>query len=138
MNKEALNWWFAVFGAIFSYLVGGWDNIIQVLALFIILDIVTGVSSGAKENKISSKKGYKGFFKKCGIFVVVIVAHKLDEITNMSEPLFRTMSIYFYIANESTSILENLAKMGVKIPNFIIKKLEVMQKETNEGGKKNE
>lgn len=41
------------------------------------------------------------------------------------------MAIFFYISNEGLSILENLAWLGVKIPGFLTRALEQVNKLQN-------
>ncbi|MEG6523325.1 phage holin family protein [Desulfotomaculum sp. 1211_IL3151] len=51
----------------------------------------------------------------------------LDKTTGLEDPLLRTMTIWFYIANEGLSTLENLGKIGVPLPSSLVKSLEKLQ-----------
>ncbi|MCT4583383.1 MAG: phage holin family protein [Peptostreptococcaceae bacterium] len=114
----------ALFGTIGSILVGSWDSNIQILFLFLITDYISGIMKGIKEKNISSQTGFKGILKKIAIFMVIIVAHQLDIISNLENPMFKTMTIYFYIGNEGISIIENLSVLGVAFPKFIEERLK--------------
>lgn len=114
----------ALLGTIGSILVGSWDSNIQILFLFLLTDYISGIMKGIKEKNISSQLGFKGILKKIAIFMVIIVAHQLDIISNLENPMFKTMTIYFYIGNEGISIIENLSALGVVFPKFIEERLK--------------
>ena len=53
------------------------------------------------------KIGYKGFIRKAGIMIVVIIANLLDLLVTGGMPVFRSMAVYFYIGLEGLSIRES-------------------------------
>lgn len=112
---------FSVAATLATWLFGGWDVSLQILVTFMTLDFITGVLYGFYSGELSSRRGYKGLFKKCGIMFVIIIANLLDVLTGMM--LFRIPVVYFFIAIEGISILENLGKMGVPIPAILLDKL---------------
>ena len=113
-------------GAAISYFYGGWSALLQVLLAFVIIDYVTGVLASAMEGKLSSAIGAKGIAKKVLIFVIVAVAHLVD--TSLGEAhVFRDATIFFYLANELLSILENAGRVGLPIPPMISKAVQVLQ-----------
>jgi toxin secretion/phage lysis holin len=61
--------------------------------------------------------------------VMLVMAVFLDRLINDGQWIVRSLVTYFYIANEGISILENIAKMGVPIPNRISDILEQLKKE---------
>jgi toxin secretion/phage lysis holin len=67
---------------------------------------------------------------------VIIIANLLDTLTG--QDLFRMAIVYFFIATEGISILENLAKMGVPVPKILLDKLKQVQGETEEVDMKKE
>jgi toxin secretion/phage lysis holin len=116
----------AASGATISYFYGGWSALLQVLLAFVIIDYVTGVLASAMEGKLSSAIGAKGIAKKVLIFVIVAVAHLVD--TSLGEAhVFRDATIFFYLANELLSILENAGRVGLPIPPMISKAVQVLQ-----------
>lgn len=118
----------------FTALLGGWDTALEVFITMVVIDIVTGSLKGFfAEKKFSSKRMRKGFVTKLGYFIVIIVCQALDSLLPDGMPLLRTMAIYFYIAVETTSLLENLAQLGVPIPRAILDRLDVF---TGKGGNK--
>lgn len=112
---------FSITGSWFLFLIGGWQMLLTVLIVFMIIDIMTGLIKAVIEKKLSSKLGYKGFLKKATIMLVIILANWLDMLTVSDIPVFKTTAIYFYIGMEGLSILENLHYIGVPIPKIISK-----------------
>lgn len=110
---------FSIVLTIITWLVGGFDMAIKVLCLFITIDYITGVIKAYINKTLSSKVGYLGIIKKSGIFFMIFLACGIDRIVSKDVFIFRTMIIYFYIANEGLSILENIKAMGVQVPGFI-------------------
>lgn len=100
---------------------------ITVLFVFLFLDYLTGVLVAVMEKKVNSAVGIKGIFNKVGIILCVIFCKMIDllKIEGLS-PLVPFVS-FFFILNESFSILENLNKLNVPIPSFLISILESIQ-----------
>jgi toxin secretion/phage lysis holin len=102
-------------GTLLTWLFGGWEKGLQILIVFMILDYVMGLMCGYKSKSLSSKIGFKGLKKKFTILIILILAVLLDRLLGQ-EWIFRTLVIYFYVAMEGISILENAAKLDVPIP----------------------
>lgn len=100
----------AVLGGWIGYALGGFDLAIVWLFVFTIIDYITGNIAVIKQGKWLSRQAYKGVFKKIFIFVMVAIAHGVDESLNVD--FVRTACIFAYIVNEVGSILENVDKMG--------------------------
>jgi toxin secretion/phage lysis holin len=110
---------FSAIGTTITAWLGGWDMLIQMLVFFIVLDYITGILSGIKNKNLSSDVMYWGGIRKGITLVVIMIAVMFDIMLNNSEPVFRTIAIYFYIGREGLSIIENMAKLGVPLPSFI-------------------
>ncbi|HBI7033930.1 Holin family protein [Clostridium perfringens] len=106
-------------GTGFTWLFGAWDTPLVVLIVFMVLDYITGLTRGYLNKELSSSVGLKGIARKAIIFIVLIVAVMLDRLLNTGNWVFRTVSCYFYIANEGISLLENAASLGVPIPEKV-------------------
>lgn len=104
-----------VLGAMIGLVFGNWDALLGVLMAFVIADYITGLLAGGSTVGLSSKVGFKGIAKKVVIFVIVAVAHGIDILLG-DKNMFRDATIFFYLANEVISILENAAKMEVLVP----------------------
>ncbi len=131
-HKTIFNGIIATVGTVLTYLIGGWNASLKILAVFIISDYLTGIMNGFVNKKLSSSVGFNGLLRKAAIFFVIIIANQLDLAVNNDNNLFRTMACYFYIANEGISITENLAMLGVTLPDFMVNALNKLKEESND------
>lgn len=120
-------------GTFLSYLTGGFDIMFQTLIMVMFLDFVTGIMAAWCENedskkKPSSKRGLKGIIKKVFILSLVALAHLIDQISGGGD-LARSMTIWFFFANEGLSILENASRIGLSVPKTIKNKLAQLAEE---------
>lgn len=122
--KTMLNTIFAAVCSALTYFFGGWDVALAVLITFMVFDYLTGVIIAIINKKLSSHIGFKGLAKKLFIIVILVVGVLLDRLINNGEWIFRTLVAYFYIANEGISIIENIAVLGVPVPEKVIDILE--------------
>lgn len=111
---------------IFIYLFGGVDVALMCLIIAIILDYISGIIKAFNTKQLSSKIGFKGILKKLGILVLVMLAVLVDRVGGNTGAI-RTLVIYYFVANEGLSILENLGEAGIPIPNAIKKALKVLK-----------
>lgn len=117
---------FAVGGAAASYLFGGWSSLLNILLTFVVIDYITGFAAAAKEGKLNSEVGMWGIAKKVGIFAVVAVAHLVDRALGDAH-LFRDAAIFFFLANELLSVIENAGRIGVPIPPVLQRAVEILR-----------
>jgi toxin secretion/phage lysis holin len=115
------------------YFLGGLDTALKTLLILIVLDYITGVCQAIINKKINSTIGAKGIVKKVGYLVIVAVSVLLDEIVGDTGAI-RNLVIYFFVANEGISILENWGFMGLPLPQKIMDVLEQIKNEN--GGNK--
>lgn len=113
---------------ILIYIFGGFDVALTCLIVAIILDYISGIIKAFTTKQLSSKIGIKGLLKKVGILCVVALSVLVDRITG-STGAIRTLVIYYFVANEGLSILENIAAAGVPIPASLKKALKTIKKE---------
>lgn len=111
------------------YILGGFDVALKSLIIIVIIDYLTGVGSAYYNKKVSSKKGLKGIIKKFCYFLIVALAVVIDNLMGQSG-VIRTLVIYFFVANDGISIIENMAEMDVKLPKKLIESLEDMKHKT--------
>lgn len=121
----------AAVGAFLTTFFGGWDTMLQILVGLVVLDYITGVLAAWYDKTLNSEVGGRGIMKKIMLFVVVGVAYQLDAATG--QEIFRNLAIWFYLANESLSIVENAGRCGVPIPEFLKTALEQMKQKADEG-----
>lgn len=113
---------------------GGVDMVLKVLIAFMAIDYVTGLMVGwlgrsgkTDTGRLDSKAGFAGLMKKGLMMLMVLMAALLDRALGGENAVFRSLMVWFYIANEGLSILENLTLAGVPFPARIREALEQLQ-----------
>ncbi len=120
----------AALAAFASYL-GALAVPIIVLMVMMIIDYLSGMSAAWSEGTLSSKVGAKGIVKKVGYMALIAVAMGVDYLiysgivaANIEvgyNMWFGLLVAVWLIINEMISILENLGRLGVPIPEFLKK-----------------
>lgn len=117
---------------------------IIVLMVMMIIDYLTGMSAAWINNELSSKVGAKGILKKIGYMALIVVAAGVDYLiwsgvaavqVNVGYQMwFGLLVAVWLIINEMISILENLRRMDVPLPNFLVRVLSKIKHtvDTNE------
>jgi len=124
----------AIGGSLVTYLFGGWPALIKILVTIVIIDYVTGVLAAGVRREISSAVGGRGIARKVLIFVLVACGHLVDMALGTAD-VIRDAVIYFYIANELFSILENAGEIGLPVPDILKKSIDTLKgKEKNTPG----
>lgn len=110
---------FAAAGTFFNWLLGGWDAMVQTLVMFMALDFILGIAAACKSHTVDSQVMFWGGINKVLVLCLVAVGAMLDTLLGMDNPYIRTAVIWFYIARELLSILENYGKLGNNIPPIL-------------------
>lgn len=126
--KEVINSISSLVITTLIYLLGGMDISLTCLLIAIVLDYVSGIIKAYETKELSSKIGARGIVKKVAILIVIMLAVLVDRATGESGAI-RTLVIYYFVANEGLSIIENLAKAGVPIPKKLRDALKTLKKE---------
>lgn len=125
--SERVNMMMAFVGTTFTWLFGAWDLALAALITAMALDYLTGVTRSAiNGDGVSSEKGFKGLLKKLTILYVVILAVLIDRLIGQGW-VFRSLVCFWYAANEGISILENVAALGLPIPEQLMNALEQLR-----------
>ncbi|WP_322923184.1 phage holin family protein [Paenibacillus campi] len=101
-----------------GYLFGGWDVLINLLLLLVVVDWLSGWAAAWMRGELKSRIGFKGIIRKVTIFVIVAIAHFIDQALG-SLRYFQDAVIFFYLANELLSVIENMGKMGLPMPDVL-------------------
>jgi toxin secretion/phage lysis holin len=127
MLKTIWNWAHTAFtglGALLGWYLGGLDDgspagsFLYALIAFVAADYITGLLRAVVEKNISSRIGARGIAKKVAIFVVVGIGHLADlYMLEGGSDMLRTAVIFFYLANEGISLLENATAIGLPVPD---------------------
>lgn len=129
---------FSAIGAGVVTLLGGWDNSLQTLIIFMAVDYALGVlialvwhrSQKSADGSFESAASLKGLFRKLSILIVVLVAVQLDGVCHTGGYL-RTAVVLFFTSNEGFSIIENLGIMGVPMPDAIKEAFTAIKSQSN-------
>ena len=136
----------ALIGALLSEKLG---ILFQVLCLFLgmmVIDYITGMLASKAEAidhpgdasyGWSSKKGAKGIIKKVGYLCVIAVAIVVDYVIvtfsgklGLQMPGTAYMGLLvtvWYLLNELLSIIENAARMGARVPEWLCNYIAILR-----------
>ena len=116
---------------------------IIILVIAMIIDYITGMMSAWLNAELSSKKGIKGIVKKISYLALVAVAMIVDwliccglqqiNVNIKYSVFFAVLVTVWLIINELISVLENLSRMGVPIPNFLKKLINRLKTTVDKG-----
>lgn len=124
----------AAVGGMIAGMFGEWSLLLKLLAGAMVLDYVSGLivawvgkSPKSEGGGPSSAAGFAGLAKKAFIIIIVLASTMLDKALNTGAMVFQTATVFYYLANEGLSILENTALMGVPFPKGVKSALEAMK-----------
>lgn len=109
------------------YLLGGLDVSLKSLLIIIVIDYITGILSAIYNKNLNSKIGYKGIIKKFSYLFIIALSVIIDNVLGQTGTI-RTLVIYFFVANDGLSILENVAEMNIPLPKKLVDTLEQLKK----------
>ena len=122
---------------VISYLRGEFNELLIVLAVFIVSDYICGVTLALVKGQFSVKKGMLGAVKKLFYIFLVLMGFMIDLLVALvGERLGLTvatngafgMAINCYLTGtEGLSILESLVQLGLPVPNFMKKALGIIK-----------
>jgi toxin secretion/phage lysis holin len=119
-------------GAVFGYIFGEYTVLLQVLTFMACADFATGIM--ANWGNLSSKHGYRGIAKKLMMFVFVATGHFVDKVFGDGSMVQDAVTM-FYIGNELISLVENGGKMGLPVPNVLLRAVEIFKDKAGEDKK---
>ena len=126
-----------VFTAINSWL-GSLATPFYILVLTNLIDYITGIGAAVyRGERVSSETGFHGIAKKVCMWLLVLVGYIVDYIiismgNTMNihfsfDCLIAAAVVFWLLANELISILENVADIGVPMPAFLMKAVELVK-----------
>nr|WP_054956588.1 phage holin family protein [Paenibacillus dakarensis] len=114
-----------------GYFWGGWSLLLHLLLWFVVIDWLTGWVAAWMNGRLRIRIGYIGIVRKMMIFLIIAITHLIDRtLGGMS--YFQNTVIFFYLANELMSIIDNIGQMGVPIPQSLRKVVRVLQAKSEE------
>lgn len=125
-------------GSGIAYIFGGWNEAMITLIIFMAIDYITGLmvagifrkSQKTKNGGLESRAGFKGLCRKFAVLLLVAVGYQLDRMIGVD--YIKNTVIIAFVANEALSITENMALMGIPMPNVIKKAIEVLKSKEKE------
>ena len=146
-NKELQMFISAAFAGLLYYL-GIVSIPIVMLICAMVIDYATGIMAAWTNSELSSKRGVKGIVKKVGYLALVVAAMILDWLifqglqqinVDLHYSIFFAVFVTVWlIINELISVLENLSRIGVPIPNFMKKLIDRLKTTVEKGDGKND
>lgn len=124
---------FSIIGGFMLDLFGGWDNLLAFLVMLVVADTLSGVFKAIKNKELSSEAMRVGLFKKAMIALICAIAVQADKVVydyfghaillhfdgKEYELYIRTAFILWFCLEESISLLENTAQLGLPIPKWL-------------------
>ena len=106
----------------------------------LIFDYITGSLAAAKEGAWNSRRAREGIWQKVGCMAAVMVAAAADlllgtVVANIPSieleygTLLCPMVVVWYTLTELGSMIENAARLGAPVPEFLRKTRELMKKD---------
>jgi len=120
-------------GSAVACALGGWDEAVISLLIFMGIDYFSGLvcagvfhkSKKSESGALESKASFKGLVKKCMILLFVVIANRLDVVTGST--FIRDAVCIAFMVNELISIVENAGLMGIPIPQAITNGIEILK-----------
>ena len=140
-NTDKIKYTFVtVFTAINGFL-GSLAIPFYILVMTNILDYLTGIWAAVyRGERVSSDVGFHGIVKKVCMWLLVLAGYIVDYIVvSMGHTmhiefgfscLVAAAVVFWLLANELISILENIADIGVPMPAFLLKAVELVKEKT--------
>lgn len=114
---------------------GGSDNLLLALLIFMAIEYITCILAGIYNKKIKEILRDK-IIKKLCIILLVAVGNVIDLLIFQNGNVIRTAVLSFYISSEGLGILENITVIGVSVPQKLKSILEQMKDDSSEENKK--
>lgn len=130
-----------IFAATVTYfisLLGGWNITLQLLLFCMVFDFLTGFLAARKNKNVDSDVMLWGGVRKIIVLGVIALAGLLDTFFMghglLANPLIQTATYFFYLGREGLSLVENLGKLNVLVPDVIKDKLAQLKEPTGKKG----
>ena len=129
-------------GSFIASAIGGWNPVLSLLIILMLVDLITGFSLAVINKEVSSSKMRLGILRKFITFVMIFIGYKFDLVMihslgelpvmwgiSLSAKMF--MTVYFCF-EENLSVIENCANIGVPIPKWLRSILNQVSDDVND------
>lgn len=135
MHPLTVNSFCAVVGSILTFSFGNWPEALTLLLVAMGIDYLSGAAVLVKDGQgLCSKACFWMLARKGLILLVILLAHRMDVLLE-AENMTMGAAIYFYLANELLSIIENSGKIGLPIPQRLKDVIEVLRERDKDSKK---
>ncbi|OXS69829.1 phage holin family protein [Priestia filamentosa] len=134
MKHNTDTFWVAITGggvSSIAYFLGGIDHLLIAFVILLTLDYLTGIAAAFYDKKVSSKNAFRGLMKKGAMFSLVIVATQLDIILGNEVQFVRYAILMFLIGTEGISLIENLGRLDIKVPQMLSSRFSQLKDEND-------
>lgn len=142
-NADKLKVWFVTVFTAFNSLLGSLAVPFYILVGANVVDYVTGICAAVyRGEKVSSEVGFHGIAKKVCMWLLVMVGYVLDycivavghtvNVDIATGCLVSVAVVFWLLANEIISILENISDIGTPLPPFLLKLVELVRDKTED------
>lgn len=111
------------------------EALYKLFSIAVIFDIVTGLTNAWKQGEATSHVMRDGLFASFGEVVLLAFSLVVVKFIPITGAIIYAL-MCFMVLKEIGSILENLTKIGVNIPEWLIKGLKVYTDKLNYGEEK--
>lgn len=101
----------------------GLPDTVKLLFVLMVLDYASGLLCGAKQNALSSSRGWVGMKKKAMMLILVCAGQLIGSSLSVGFGVGSALALYFSF-NETLSIIENAALLGIPVPSWFRSRLE--------------
>lgn len=131
---------FGVIGAAIAEALGGWDDAIVALVIFMAIDFVMGLlcalvfgkSDKSANGALSSTACWRGLVKKVCTLLIVVVSHYIDVVAEVS--FVRNAVVIAFCVAEAISIMEIAGLMGILpegVQKVLMKAIDILKNKDN-------
>ncbi|MET3943183.1 toxin secretion/phage lysis holin [Paenibacillus sp. PvP094] len=120
----------AALGAGTGYLFGGWNMLIHLLLILVVVDWLTGWAAAWIKHELRSRVGFEGIARKAAIFLIVTISHYIDLAWG-NTGYIQDAVVFFYIANELLSVIENAGRMGLPMPDALRNAVKIFESKSS-------
>lgn len=131
---------FGVIGAAIAEALGGWDDAIIALVIFMAIDFIMGLlcalvfgkSDKSANGALSSAACWRGLVKKVCTLLIVVMSHYIDVVAEVS--FVRNAVVIAFCVAEAISIMETAGLMGILpegVQRILTKAIDILKNKDN-------
>lgn len=125
-----------VVGSAIAEALGGWDDAVFTLIIFMAIDFVMGLlcagvfgkSNKSESGALSSAACWKGLVKKVGTLLIVVMSHYIDVVADLN--FVRNAIVIAFCVAEAISIMEIAGLMGIlpeRVQRILTKAIDILK-----------